>query len=158
MLNEVYKRNIELDQIFNDNYSSDTDVFKSNCIELLVELGEFINETKCFKYWSTKKTNKEMVLEEYADVITMILYFANLNRMDITNYKITSTDKDLLELINETYNLCTNLMDNMTEDLVGKILTNALQIAYLLDLKEEEIIEAIKHKHEIVYERLNSDY
>ena len=158
MLSDVYKRNIELDGIFYEKYGNDKDVFDKNCIEILVELGEFINETKCFKYWSIKKPNKEAMLDEYADVITMILYFANILKMDVKDYKINSTDKELLELINETYYLCTKIMSNMTEELIGNILTNTLEIAYLLDIKEDKIINAINKKHEIIYERLNSDY
>ena len=61
MLEEVYQRNIELDEIFFNNYGNDNLTFKKNCVELLVELGEFINETKCFKYWSTKEPNKDLV-------------------------------------------------------------------------------------------------
>ena len=158
MLNDVYKRNIELDQIFFEKYGNDKKIFDMNCIEILVELGEFINETKCFKYWSIKKPNKEAMLDEYADVITMILYFANLLKMDVTDFKITSTEKNLLELINETYFLCTKIMNNMTEELIRNILTNSLQIAYLLNITEDEIIEAINKKPEIINERLNSDY
>ena len=158
MLEKIYKRNIELDQIFYKKYGNGKDIFDKNCIEILVELGEFINETKCFKYWSIKKPNKEAMLDEYADVITMTLYFANLLKMDVKDFRVVSTEKELLDLINETYLLCTKIMNNMTEELIKNILTNVLEIAYLLDISEEEIIGAVNKKHEIIYERLNSDY
>lgn len=37
---------------------------EKNGIELLVEIRKFINETKFFKYWSIKKSNKEKMLDE----------------------------------------------------------------------------------------------
>ena len=55
----IYENNKRLDIIFFERYKNTPDFFKKNCIELLVELGEFANETKCFKYWSEKESNKE---------------------------------------------------------------------------------------------------
>ncbi len=158
MLEEVYQRNIELDEIFFNNYGNDNLTFKKNCVELLVELGEFINETKCFKYWSTKEPNKDLVLEELADVITMLMYFANLNKMSVAKYKVTENNEDLFTLINNTYLASTKLMEEMNEDNIDKIFILIYKIAYILDIKDKEIIDAIKKKHEIIYERLNSDY
>lgn len=158
MLEEVYQRNIELDEIFFNNYGNDNLTFKKNCVELLVELGEFINETKCFKYWSTKEPNKDLVLEELADVITMLMYFANLNKMSVAKYKVTENNEDLFVLINETYLASTKLMEDMSEDNIDKIFVLIYKIAYILDIKDDEIVDAIKKKHEIIYERLNSDY
>ena len=158
MLEEVYQRNIELDKIFFNNYGNDNLTFKKNCVELLVELGEFINETKCFKYWSAKEPNKDLVLEELVDVITMLMYFANLNKMSVAKYKVTENNEDLFVLINETYLASTKLMEEMNEDNIDKIFVLIYKIAYILDIKDKEIIDAIKKKHEIIYERLNSDY
>jgi len=158
MLEEVYQRNIELDEIFFNNYGNDNLTFKKNCVELLVELGEFINETKCFKYWSTKEPNKDLVLEELADVITMLMYFANLNKMSVAKYKVTENNEDLFALINNTYLASTKLMEDMNEDNIDKIFILIYKIAYILDIKDREIIDAIKKKHKIIYERLNSDY
>lgn len=43
-----------------------------------VEVAELAQATRCFKYWSTKgPESKERILEEYADVLHMMLCFAN---------------------------------------------------------------------------------
>ena len=43
-------------------------------IALLVEIGEFANSTRCFKYWSNKPSEtKERVLDEYADGLHFFL-------------------------------------------------------------------------------------
>lgn len=50
-----YQKNKKLDEEFNSKYQeNEPEFYEKNCIELLVEIGEFINETKCFKYWSIK--------------------------------------------------------------------------------------------------------
>ena len=63
-INLRYRNPLELGSYLREKVSdTDKDYYKKNCIALLVELGEFINETKCFKYWSIKKPDKEKVLE-----------------------------------------------------------------------------------------------
>ena len=49
----------------NETYESTS---HKRLLALLVELGEFANETRCFKFWSLKGPSaKEIVLDEYAD-------------------------------------------------------------------------------------------
>ena len=43
-------------------------------LALLVEVGELANETRCFKFWSSKpKAADETILEEYVDGLHFIL-------------------------------------------------------------------------------------
>lgn len=43
-------------------------------LAFLVELGELANETRCFKYWSTRPpSEKEIILEEYVDGLHFVL-------------------------------------------------------------------------------------
>ena len=43
-------------------------------LALLTELGELANETRCFKYWSTKDPSpRQEILEEYVDCLHFIL-------------------------------------------------------------------------------------
>ena len=43
-------------------------------LALLVELGECVNETRCFKFWSVKGPSPApVILEEYADGIHFLL-------------------------------------------------------------------------------------
>ena len=63
----IYNENKKLDKKFFDLYGNDIDYDKKNKIELLVEIGEMVNESRIFKYWSDKKVNYEALLMEYAD-------------------------------------------------------------------------------------------
>ena len=91
-LKEVYERNKILDQIFIDKFEKiDKDMYKKNKLELLVEIGELANESKCFKYWSNKPMDMELVKMEYADCIIITLYFFNI--MNI------SLDEEFMDII-----------------------------------------------------------
>ena len=86
-LKKIYKRNKELDHIFMEKYEKKEPMyFEKNCIEFLVEFGEFVNETKCFKYWSIKEPNKELLLEEYADCLSMLLCIFNYYDIKVYRY------------------------------------------------------------------------
>ena len=150
-----YQKNKKLDKEFNSKYQeNEPEFYKKNCIELLVEIGEFINETKCFKYWSIKSPNKEKMLEELADCLNMIFYFYGLLNLDITDFTNTKIEKNRLKQINHIYNLSTNLFNNLNEQDIKNIFVNLLDFAYSLDIQEEELLEKLEEKHQIIYNRL----
>ena len=154
--NEIYLNNKRLDKIFYEKYKNDNELYRKNVIELLVELGEFVNETKIFKYWTIKEPEKNKVLEEYADVITMSLTFMSEFNLELDNQYLHIESNDKLELINYLYSKITLLMkkENVIKDIFG----NLLYLGELLNFNEEEILEAIETKHKIIKERLESDY
>ena len=54
--------------IQNEHHETYQSTSKKRMLALLVELGEFANETRCFKFWSLKgPSEKEVILDEYAD-------------------------------------------------------------------------------------------
>lgn len=158
-LRKIYQRNKELDHIFMKKYEEkEPQYFEKNCIEFLVEFGEFVNETKCFKYWSIKKPNMDDVYEELADCITMTLTMFYVLDLEINTLKEHHKTKDVLELINYIYSQGSKLMTKLNEDLVKDILSNLFYLAELLELDKEEIYRVLSYKQDKVEERLNSDY
>ena len=155
---KVYQNNQRLDSIFYQKYSSDNDLYRKNCIEILVELGEFVNESKVFKYWTNKTPNKNKILEEYADVITMCLYFMNEFKMEMDDNYCHLESIDILEIINYLYYKMSLLMNNNDQELLKDIFGNVLYLGKILEFSEEEIIDVINKKHQIIEERLKSDY
>ena len=123
MWEDIYKENKRLDIIFMSKYKEDSKIYEKNCIELMNEISEFANETKCFKYWSIKKMNKEKALEEYADVITMSLsFFTILNvKLEIIPHTDTIDVLYLGDLFNfsdkEKYDACYKKMKIIEERL-----------------------------------------
>ena len=55
-LTNIYKITKRLDEQFALHYNDNQEMVRKNRLELLVELGELAKETRCFKYWSIKKT------------------------------------------------------------------------------------------------------
>ena len=53
-----------------------------------------------------------------------------------------------------SYNLSTNLFNNLNEQDIKNIFVNLLDFAYSLDIQEEELLEKLEEKHQIIYNRL----
>lgn len=156
---EIYERNKELDHIFMEKYEATEPMyFEKNCIEFLVEFGEFVNETKCFKYWSIKEPKMDDVLEEFADCLTMNLTMFYVLNLDLDNFKEHQKSDNVLEIINYIYQQGSKLMTKINETLVKDIFVNLLYLGELLGLKKEDIIATMKYKQDKVEKRLNSDY
>lgn len=139
----IYEENKKLDQMFDDLYNSkDSIIFKKNKLELLVEIGEFANETKCFKYWSNKKINKELMLYEYADILIMVLSFYNYFNLEINNYDIKIDEKeDLVDNIANLYLLSTTFYYSNDSKDIKKIFESLIKIGYQINLTDEDIIK-----------------
>ena len=161
LYNDIYNRNKKLDDIFMKKYFNiESKYYEKNCLELIVELCELANETKCFKYWTVKKPNKELVLEEFADSLMMILYMFNTYNIDKIDFIDIDMSDDILESFNYLIRMCTLLMDkdNINEKFLKEIFTRLIHIGKLLDLSDKEIVDACNKKILKQEERLNNNY
>ena len=156
--NDIYYRNKKLDKIFYQKFKSDDKMFEKNCIELLVEIGEFANESKCFKYWSNKPMKKDETLEELADCIMMSLYFFNYLNIDNIQIKKYNFSNDIIICLNDIFTLSTALINNISEKLVIKIFNYLIYIGKLIGLTEKEINEACLKKINKQEKRLEEGY
>ena len=157
---ELYERNKKLDNMFYSKYSSDSEIYEKNCLEFVVELGELANESRCFKYWSIKKPDKELILEEFADCMLMSLYF--FNEYKINNIRQVSLEfsDNILLCFNELIRMCTLLMDknNVDNGLLLEIFNRLLNLGKLLGFSDDDIINSCYKKIKKNEERLNSNY
>lgn len=156
--NEIYIKNKRLDDIFFENFKNDEKMFEKNCIELIVEIAEFANESRCFKYWSNKSMKKEETLEELADCIMVCLYFYNYLNIDEVKIKTYDFSSDILICLNDVFKLSTLLIDNVNEKIVIKIFSYLIYIGSLINLEEKEIYEACLRKIEKQEKRLEEGY
>lgn len=157
-LDNIYKINKQLDVIFNERYSNDLNYYEKNVIALIIEISEFINETKCFKYWSVKSPKKDYVLEELADSITMCLSFITYFNSDLNNILGHIDTDNIFLVINKIYKDALSMMENKDVLLVKSILSNLFYLGELLNLEKDEIYDACYKKMNIIKERLNSNY
>ena len=146
--NEIYIKNKRLDDIFFEKFKNDEKMVEKNCIELIVEIAEFANESRCFKYWSNKSMKKEETLEELADCIMVCLYFYNYLNIDEVKIKTYDFSSDILICLNDVFKLSTLLIDNVNEKIVIKIFSYLIYIGSLINLEEKEIYEACLRKIE----------
>ncbi len=153
-LEEVYKNNNKLDDIFIEQFSKkDKDMYKKNKLELLVEIGEFANETKCFKYWTNKAPNRDLVLEEFADCIIMTLCLYNYKNLILEDLEFNRIE-DVNDNIAYLYKLGSNFYFNDDKDTLKEILFNLINVASLLNITKDEIVEASLKKIELDTKRM----
>src|SRR5699024_5876901 len=73
---KLFNMQAKLDQYIaeNHNLTKKDNLVSKRYLALLVELGELANETRCFKFWSTKApSHNDVILEEYVDGVHFIL-------------------------------------------------------------------------------------
>ena len=145
----IYEENKKLDDIFENLYhfSDNPSLIVKNKLELLVEIGELANETKCFKYWSHKEINIDNVKEEYADCIIMALCFFNSFNISL-NEKFSKIDRviDIDKHFGELYLMSANFMEKENRDLIKKIFIKLLEIGYFYGLNNKDIIDSVLKK------------
>ena len=157
-LDEVYSKNKELDKIFISKYESiDKDMFRKNKIELLVEIGELANETKCFKYWTTKTPNRELVLEEYADCIIMTLCLYNYYNLELEDIEYKRIE-DINDQIASLYKLGSEIYFSNNTELLKELLFGLINLASLLKITKEEIVSSSLKKIELDTKRMLGEY
>lgn len=157
-LSEVYKKNNILDDIFIDKFSKiDKDMFRKNKIELLVEIGELANETKCFKYWTTKTPNRDLVLEEYADCIIMTLCLYNYYDMELNDIECNKMD-DVNDIFAKLYQLASSIYFTDNKKELEEVLFYLINLADLLNISKDEIVESSLKKIELDTKRMLGEY
>ena len=127
-------------------------------MELLVEFGELANETKCFKFWSTKESKREKVLEEYIDCLFMILYFCNVLDISLDEEFPLIDKKDIIETFLNLYNLGIKLNHNLNKDNIKKLLVELINLSDILNFTKEDLECETNRKSLIIEKRLNSNY
>ncbi len=155
---EIYEENKKLDELFFQKYGNDSEIRRKNKLELLVELGELANETKCFKYWSLKKPNRDLVLEEYVDTLQMVFYMFNDLNIPLDSEFPCEKEFDLIDEFMYLFSLASKLSLDYNEENVKEIFVNLIKLGSLLEFSDEEIILWFNKKIEINKERMETGY
>lgn len=158
---EIFSLQKELDNkiLENKNLAAKT-ITDQKFLALLVELGEFSNELRCFKYWSNNKNYKSrtLLLEEYIDCLHFIVSIAIGFSIDIEKYQfVPQMQTDLNILILETFATITNFWKKLINDFEC-ILNNFLTIAKVIGFNFTEIYEMYLYKNNINHQRIINNY
>lgn len=136
------------------------DLFEKRFLALLVELGELANETRCFKFWSTKeKSADDIIVEEYVDNIHFLLSIGLHKGYTFSEIGVpASVHTDLTAAFNAVFSACLMFYKEQTETHYHIMFQRYLHVANLLGFTEQDIIEAYGKKNEVNYKRQAQGY
>ncbi|MDR2847405.1 MAG: dUTP diphosphatase [Mycoplasmataceae bacterium] len=165
-LSEILIKQQQLDKyIYDHNNVGIEDVKQELLLATIVELAEFANEVRSFKFWSKRGMNsKEDILEEYVDGIHFISSFANYYRIDpifnLSNIRIILDKRVITNEFNKLFYLLTKINylkpNDYNAKLIKKYIKQYILLGLGLGIKFDEIKEAYDKKYEINIKRQDS--
>lgn len=160
-LSELYPLQASLDEDIAKRHNITYEkTFHSRLLALIVELGEFANETRCFKYWSLKgPSEKNVILEEYVDGLHFILSLGIALKPRKMIYEISEKKEyNLVDAILLAYQESLKLKDNYDLAQYEKAMQSYLNLIAYLGTDSNEIIKAYRSKLNVNYERQINKY
>lgn len=159
-LQQLFTMQKELDAFIEKTQGIDFDVFREKTLALLVELGELANETRCFKFWSTKGPSEDaVILEEFVDSVHFLLSLGIMKGFnDLTEWPTDARDASLTELFLQTQQAIIVFGNEPECENYEEIWKCYGAIARTLQFDAQQIIDAYISKNEKNYERQRTGY
>ncbi len=150
----------QLDAYIVDNHQlQDRSLFEEKMLALLVELGELANETRCFKFWSTKESaGREVILEEYVDNIHFLLSLGLEKGYEFTSIDEKESNKTATVQFNDVFRLAVHFYETESKQAYRDLVIGYIQLAKVLGFTEKDVLQAYIDKNEVNYERQKSGY
>jgi len=160
ILDELFKLQMELDKKIVEQHSlQNRSLVSEKILALQVELGELANETRCFKYWSTKKpSEKNVILEEYVDCIHFLLSIGLEYDFTDTLVESVPTDTRLTDQFISIYIDLNDFIICSSKDHYSTLFEDFLSLGSSIGFSEEDIMEHYLIKNNINHERQASGY
>lgn len=159
-IQQLFMMQKELDEFIEQTQNIQQNVFQEKGLALMVELAELANETRCFKFWSTKGPSaREVILEEYVDSIHFILSLGLLkNYTTIEKWPVIEEQRHLTATFLETQGAILAFIQQPTEDRYLAIWQCYGLLAYNLGFTFEDVVRAYVEKNEENYNRQRTGY
>jgi len=159
-LSKLFNMQRELDLFIQNNREKKTDVFQEKGLALLIELAELANETRCFKFWSTKGPSDDaVILEEYVDSIHFLLSLGiEKDLHTLTNWPEGEVEGELTQLFLETTAAIHFFLNELSMTAYEDVWIHYGAIAKKLGFTNEDIIGAYLAKNEENYNRQKTGY
>lgn len=155
----LYRRQEELDRYIEEQHNiSKRTKIEEKILALHVELAELANETRCFKFWSTKESSGPSVInEEYVDGLHFLLSLG----LDL-DYRYISTPLKGIGNITESFLTVFDAVQKFREQKSGEayqqLFTAFLSLGKDLGLSEEDVKIAYHAKNEVNFKRQDEGY
>ncbi|HLR03715.1 MAG TPA: dUTP diphosphatase [Virgibacillus sp.] len=160
--NRLYDMQQELDgYIENNHILQKGETFPKKLLALFVELGEMANETRCFKFWSTKPpSEKNVILEEYVDVLHFILSLGleTDNRYQKDQKVDQTTEHDITTLFLDLFQRCTTFGNSPHQSSYNEMVEAYLALGKALGYQETDVAEMYVAKNKTNYKRQDEGY
>ncbi|MEJ9282329.1 MULTISPECIES: dUTP diphosphatase [Ureibacillus] len=156
---ELFNMQAQLDSFIQKNQQINRDVFLEKGLALTIELAELANETRCFKFWSTKgPSEREVILEEFVDSIHFLLSLGNEKGYRLDAWPEIKKKENLTTWFLQTQDVILSFIHNPTEDNYLQVWKYYGVLAYNLGFTLDDIIQAYIAKNEKNYERQRNGY
>ena len=161
----ITREMFELQQVLQDRIEKEHNITIEETkdlriLALLVELGECANETRSFKYWSTKNSSpKSVVLEEFVDGIHFLLAIGidNGYTPDVIAFE-KSDSNDISRQFLQVYKDVCKLHDGFTKEDYETCFSNYLQLLPMLGIDVSEVFDAYVSKNKENHHRQDINY
>lgn len=133
--------------------------FERRLLALFVELGEFANETRCFKFWSLKgPSGKERILDEYADALHFLLSLGLAIGIDDYNHRFQKSEMNLSKAILTVYEKVLSFDENRDQRHYEEAFASFLDLLPLMGYDFLDMEKAYKAKLAVNFLRQEQKY
>lgn len=156
---QLFEKQRQLDRFIEENQHVQKDVFDEKGLALLVELSELANETRCFKFWSTKgPSERAVLLEEFVDSVHFMLSLGNMRGFLLEEWPYLKEKQKLTETFLNTIQTILTFLQHQTEENYRAMWEQYSLIAYNLNFTIDDVLQAYELKNEKNYERQRNGY
>lgn len=187
-LGELFDKQSRLDRFIMDKLDRDVpsdELALETTNAFLVELGEFLNEVRAFKNWSSKRMSREEAFEEYIDGFHFLLSLGNTRFGDLDVSKLENMIEqmyaDLLTFCSDTmffylkekesragsitfmassvklFSECNVLLGDSVEDFMNYF-SQYMYLGFSIGMSINDVITEYDRKNKINYERQLNGY
>ncbi len=128
-------------------------------LALLVELGELANETRTFKFWSTKGPSpKAKILDEYADGLHFLLSLGLASGLTTHKFAYRKSPKVLTEQFLACYRDFSEVSLHLNAKTYEQAMSRFLSLIPALGFTQQEVVDAYLAKLAINFKRQDEKY
>ncbi|MFS0574900.1 dUTP diphosphatase [Sporosarcina sp. 179-K 3D1 HS] len=159
-LPKLFTMQQELDSFIEKNREQTQNVFEEKGLALLVELAELANETRCFKFWSSRgPSERAVILEEYVDSIHFLLSLGIEKGFDsLVDWPVGKVEGNLTQLFLKTTASIYIFLQQLTLETYEQVWVHYGAIAQELGFSRDDILSAYIAKNEENFKRQRNGY
>nr|WP_188376774.1 dUTP diphosphatase [Halobacillus andaensis] len=136
----------------------DASVIEDKILALFVEVGELANETRCFKFWSTKpSSDQSVVLEEYVDGLHFILSLGLDLDLRYRSGSLNNTPEKT-EAFLDVFTSIERFKHHKDNRSYQRMFESYLILGQSLGMTEKELQQAYEEKNKVNFQRQDQGY